>query len=105
MSRKTGRKRKRRYDGTAESLKNRSRAPLRSPKKQSEWEIRLAERHAKKYPRGLPPGYEKAQKNGYVRSYGCFKRTRPRSSSRPKRRSAPGRAPRSSVQPMFDAAT
>lgn len=75
MSRKTGRKRKRRYDGTAESLKNRSRAPLRSPKKQSEWEIRLAERHAKKYPRGLPPGYEKAQKSGYARSYGCFKQT------------------------------
>ena len=98
MSRKTGRKRKRRYDGTAESLKNRSRAPLRSPKKQSEWEIRLAERHAKKYPRGLPPGYEKAQKNGHVRSYGCFKRTRPQSSSRPRTGSAPARTSRMNAQ-------
>jgi|GEM_PF-2745021 len=94
MSRKTVHKWKGRYDGTVESLKNRSRAPLRSPKKQSEWEIRLAERHAKKYPRGLPPGYEKAQKNGHVRSYGCFKRTRPQSSSRPRTGSAPGRASR-----------
>ena len=33
------------------------------------------QRYAKKYPRDLLLGYEKAQKSGYVRSYGCFKRT------------------------------
>ena len=75
MSRKTVHKWKRRYDGTVESLKNRSRAPLHSPLKQSDWEIQLAQRYAKKYPRDLLLGYEKAQKSGYVRSYGCFKRT------------------------------
>ena len=75
MSRKTVHKWKRRYDGTVESLKNRSRAPLHSPLKQSDWEIQLVQRYAKKYPRGLLLGYEKAQKSGYARSYGCFKRT------------------------------
>ena len=74
-SRKTVHKWKRRYDGTVESLKNRSRAPLHSPLKQSEWEIHLVQRYAKKYPGDLLLGYEKAQKNGYARSYGCFKRT------------------------------
>ena len=75
LSRKTVHKWKRRYDGTIESLKNRSRAPLHSPLKQSDWEIQLVQRYAKKYPRDLLLGYEKAQKRGYVRSYGCFKRT------------------------------
>lgn len=75
MSRKTVHKWKRRYDGTVESLKNRSRAPLHSPLKQSDWEIQLVQRYAKKYPRDLLLGYEKAQKSGYARSYGCFKRT------------------------------
>ena len=60
MSRKTVHKWKRRYDGTAESLKNRSRAPLHSPLKQSDWEIQLVQRYAKKYPGDLLPGYEKA---------------------------------------------
>jgi len=41
MSRKTVHKWKKRYDGTVESLKDRSRAPLHSPLKQKEWEIRL----------------------------------------------------------------
>ena len=53
MSRKTVHKWKRRYDGMVESLKNRSRAPLHSPLKQSDWEIRLVQRYAKKYPRDL----------------------------------------------------
>ena len=64
MSRKTVHKWKRRYDGTVESLKNRSRAPLHSPLKQSDWEIQLVQRYAKKYPRDLLLGYEKAQKSG-----------------------------------------
>ena len=49
MSRKTVHKWKRRYDGTVESLKNRSRAPLHSPLKQRDWEIQLVQRYAKKY--------------------------------------------------------
>ena len=53
MSRKTVHKWKRRYDGTVESLKNRSRAPLHSPLKQSDWKIQLVQRYAKKYPRDL----------------------------------------------------
>lgn len=73
LSRKTVHKWKGRYDSTIESLKNRSRAPLHSPLKQSDWEIQLVQRYAKKYPRDLLLGYEKAQKRGYVRSYGCFK--------------------------------
>ena len=60
MSRKTVHKWKRRYDGTVESLKNRSRAPLHSPLKQSDREIQLVQRYAKKYPRDLLLGYEKA---------------------------------------------
>lgn len=66
LSRKTVHKWKGRYDSTIESLKNRSRAPLHSPLKQSDWEIQLVQRYAKKYPRDLLLGYEKAQKRGYV---------------------------------------
>ena len=54
MSRKTVHKWKRRYDGTVESLKNRSRAPLHSPLKQSDWEIQLVQRYAKKH-LNIPP--------------------------------------------------
>ena len=53
MSRKTVHKWKRRYDGTVESLKNRSRAPLHSPLKQSDWENPAGAAIRKKYPRDL----------------------------------------------------
>ena len=59
LSRKTVHKWKGRHDSTIESLKNRSRAPLHSPLKQSDWEIQLVQRYAKKYPRDLLLGYEK----------------------------------------------
>lgn len=74
-SRKTIHKWLKRYDGSIESLMDRSRAPHHVPRKQSEDEIRLVKRYARKYPGDLLLGYEKAQEKGYARSYGCFKRT------------------------------
>lgn len=74
-SRKTIYKWLKRYDGSIESLMDRSRAPHHIPRKQSEDEIRLVERYARKYPGDLLLGYEKAREKGYGRSYGCFKRT------------------------------
>ena len=74
-SRKTIHKWLKRYDGSIESLMDRSRAPHHVPRKQSEDEIRLVKRYARKYPGDLLLGYEKAQEKGYARSYSCFKRT------------------------------
>lgn len=75
ISRKTVHKWKKRYDGSVESLMDRSRAPHHIPRKQTEDEIRLVKRYARKYPGDLLLGYEKAREKGYGRSYGCFKRT------------------------------
>lgn len=75
ISRKTIHKWKKRYDGSIESLMDQSRAPHHMPRKQTEDEIQLVKRYARKYPRDLLLGYEKAQEKGYSRSYGCFKRT------------------------------
>lgn len=75
ISRKTICKWKKRYDGSVESLKDRSRRPHHSPSRQSRTELKLVKRYAKKYGKDLLLGYEKAMKYGYHRSYGCFKRT------------------------------
>lgn len=75
MSRKTVYKWKKRYDGTVESLKDRPRTPHRFPRQQSEAELKLVKRYAKKHRGDLLLGYEKACSRGYSRSYGCFKRT------------------------------
>ena len=75
MSRKTDYKRRKRYDGTLESLKDRSCTPHHSPRKQSVAEIKLVEQLARKYRGDLLQGYEKACKRGYARIYGCFKKT------------------------------
>ena len=75
VSRKTVYKWKKRYDGTLESLKDRSRAPHHIARKQTEKELAQVKRYAKRYAGDLLLGYEKAQANGYSRSYGCFKRT------------------------------
>lgn len=75
MSRKTIYKWLQRYDGSIESLKDRSRAPHTMPRKQTADELKLVKRYAKKYRGDLLLGYEKAMANGYKRSYGCFKRT------------------------------
>lgn len=74
-SRKTVYKWMKRYDGTVESLKDRPRTPRHSPRAQSPEELKLVRRYAKKHPDDLLLGYEKAQRYGYARSYGCFKRT------------------------------
>ena len=75
LSRKTVHKWRNRYDGTLDSLKDRSRRPHRSPRQQSEEEIRLVQRLARKYRGDRLLGYEMARNKGYSRSYGCFKRT------------------------------
>lgn len=75
ISRKTIHKWIKRYDGSLESLIERSRAPHHVPRKQTEEEIRLVMGYARKYPGDMLLGYEKARKKGYTRSYGCYKRT------------------------------
>ena len=74
-SRKAYHKWKKRWDGTPESLEDRSRQPQHSPRRQEKWELKLVKRYAKKYVRDLLLGYQKACSYGYHRSYGCFKRT------------------------------
>ncbi|MFQ9447130.1 MAG: helix-turn-helix domain-containing protein [Christensenellales bacterium] len=75
ISRKTIHKWKKRYDGSIESLKDRSRAPHHVARKQTSAELKLVKRYAKKYAGDLLLGYESALNSGYERSYGCFKRT------------------------------
>ena len=75
LSRKTVYKWRKRYDGQIESLKDRSRRPHHSPRKQSEEELHLVQRLSRKYGSDLLLAYEKARGTGYTRSYGCFKRT------------------------------
>lgn len=75
ISRKTVWKWSKAYDGTVESLYERSRRPHHSPRAQSHGELAEVKRYARKYRDDLLLGYEKAHKYGYCRSYGCFKRT------------------------------
>lgn len=75
VSRKTVYKWLNRSDGTVESLEDESRRPHHSPRKQSVSELKLVKRYANKYPGDLLLGYEKAQRYGYSRSYGCYKHT------------------------------
>ena len=93
VSRKTVWKWKKRWDGTAKSLEEKSRRPKRSPRKQKPWEIELVKRMRKKYGEDLLLGYQKAREKGYKRSYGCFKRTAekeiPLKKKAPKRKNKP----------------
>lgn len=75
LSRKTVHKWKNRYDGTVASLENRPRTPHHSPRRQTETELQLVKKCAKKYNGDPLLGYERACEHGYKRSYGCFKRT------------------------------
>ena len=75
VSRKTIHKWKKQYDGSVESLKNHKRTPYRIARKQTEDELKLVKRYARKYAGDLLLGFEKAKAYGYSRSYGCFKRT------------------------------
>lgn len=75
VSRKSVWKWRKRYDGTVESVYERSRRPKHSPRKQTPSEVKQVKRYSKKYRNDLLLGYEKARAYGYKRSYGCFKRT------------------------------
>lgn len=75
VCRKTVWKYRKRWDGTPQSLANRSRRPHTFPRAQSEAEIALVQRMRKKYGSDLIQAYQQAKAKGYTRSYGCFKRT------------------------------
>lgn len=89
MSRKSVYKWKNRYDGTIESLKDKSRRPLSSPRSQSEAEIKLVKNAWVKDKGGdkLVMWY-KAREKGYVRCYQTFLRTVRRFEGKSKRRKA-----------------
>ena len=74
-SRKTVYKWVKRYDGTIESLKDRSHKPHSSPRAHTEEEENLVKRAAKKHKwRDLLLAYQELRAKGYTRSYGGFKR-------------------------------
>jgi transposase-like protein len=76
LSRKTVYKWQKRWDGTAKSLMDQSRRPKSSPKKQTEDEIRLVKRQAKKYKwQDHILAYQGARERGYTRCFGCFTKT------------------------------
>lgn len=76
LSRKTVYKWRKRWDGTPKSLIDRSRRPKRSPRKQTEEEIRLVKRQAKKHKWwDNILAYQGARERGYTRSFGCFTKT------------------------------
>jgi len=75
VSRKTLYKWLGRYDGTLESLKDRSHRPHRSPKAHNEEEIKMIIRALKKVKwRDLLLAYQRLKTRGYSRHYGSFKR-------------------------------
>ncbi len=76
VSRKTIYKWLHRYDGTLESLEDRSHRPKTSPRSHTEKELRQIRRRVKKYKwKDLLLAYQElVEKDGYTRSYGGFKR-------------------------------
>jgi len=76
VSRKTVYKWLKRYDGTVDSLLDRSHRPKNSPKAHTEQELRQVRRRLKKYKwTDLLLAYQELiEKDGYQRSYGGFKR-------------------------------
>ncbi len=74
-SRKTVIKWRKRWDGTVQSLEDRSRRPKHSPRKHSEAEIRAIRRQLKKQRwTDLLLAFQQMRERGYTRSYGGFKR-------------------------------
>jgi transposase-like protein len=64
-----------RYDGTIESLKDRSHRPHSSPRAHTEGEVRLVKRELKRVKwKDLLLAYQRLTEKGYQRSYGGFKR-------------------------------
>ena len=76
VSRKTVHKWIKRYDGTTNSLMDRSHRPHHSPRKHTESELRKIRRRLKKHKwTDLIRAYQElVEKDGYTRSYGGFKR-------------------------------
>ena len=76
ISRKTLYKWLNRWDGTWQSLKDKSRRPHHSPRKHTEEELKQIRRLAKKHGwRDIILAYqEMREKHGYTKSYGSFKR-------------------------------
>ena len=94
VCRKTVWKWGKRWDGTTSSLEDQSRRPRYFPNAQTAEEIATVCQYRKKYGDDLILAYQKAcEKNGYSRSYGCFKRTaekeQPISKPRKKRKNKP----------------
>jgi len=76
LSRKTVHKWRNRWDGTSKSLVDQSRRPKTNPRKQTEEEIRLVRRLAKKYKwQDHILAYQGAKERGYTRCFGCFTKT------------------------------
>jgi transposase len=94
-SRKTLHKWRRRYDGTIDSLRDRSHRPHGHPKAHTPEEIALIRRLAKRNPKGdLLLLYERLLKLGYTRSYGGFKRFFSSLGLAPKKKRKPKRKPK-----------
>lgn len=76
VSRKTVHKWIKRYDGTTDSLVDRSHKPLNNPKKHTDKEIKLIKKRLKKHKwQDLILAYQElVEKDGYTRSYGGYKR-------------------------------
>ena len=74
-SRKTVHKWRTRYNGTLESLKDRSHRPRSHPRQHTEEELDLIRRYIRRNGRGdLLLTYQKLLARGYARHYGSFKR-------------------------------
>ena len=74
LSRKTVHKWRNRWDGTPKSLVDRSRKPKNSPRKQTEAEIRLVKRQAKKYKwQDHILAYQGARERGYAQLWMLYK--------------------------------
>jgi len=76
VSRKTVSKRRKPWDGTAASLRDRSRRPYHSPRKHNDDEVKKIRKVLKKHRwKDLLLAYQEARdRHGYARSYGAFKR-------------------------------
>ena len=90
VSRKTVYKWKKRYDGTTESLRDRSRKPMSSPRKTTEEEQRKIIQRLKQCKwTDLIQAYQRSvERDGYERSYGCFRRQAAKLKGRKKNRKA-----------------
>ena len=74
-SRKTVNKWRKRYDGTLESLKDRSHRPHSHPSQHTEAELELIRRYIKRNGRkDLLLTFQRLREKGYTRHYGSFKR-------------------------------